>query len=161
LSQLLSSSAATELRRQWADQQLRVVFTNGCFDLLHPGHVRYLADARALGDRLIIGLNDDASVQRLKGDDRHCPRPLNTLRDRAAMLAALRVVDAVVAFHEDTPLRLIEALCPDVLVKGGDYQADDIVGADVVRQHGGEVVVVPFLDGYSSTQLIQRIQQHA
>jgi len=161
LSVLLTSSAATDLCRHWEGQKLRVVFTNGCFDLLHPGHVRYLADARALGDRLIVGLNDDDSVRRLKGNDSHCPRPLNHLADRAAMLAALRMVDGVVAFHENTPLQLIQALQPNVLVKGGDYQTDDIVGADSVRQHGGEVVVVPFLDGYSSTRLIQRIQQHA
>lgn len=154
-----SLSEACCLRTYWKQQGERVVFTNGCFDLLHPGHVRYLMDARALGQRLIVGLNDDASVQRLKGDDPYCPRPINNLRDRASMLSALRSVDAVVSFAEDTPLALIERLLPDVLVKGGDYHLDDIVGADVVREHGGDVVAVPFLEGYSSTCLIQRIQR--
>ncbi len=148
----------TALCKAWKENGFRVVFTNGCFDLLHPGHVRYLTDARALGDRLIVGLNDDASIARLKGDDCHCPRPLNPIADRAAMLGALRMVDAVVLFAEDTPLRLISALLPDVLVKGGDYTPDTIVGADVVTQHGGVVKVVPFLKGYSSSRLIERIQ---
>lgn len=146
-------------RKRWADEGLRVVFTNGCFDLLHPGHIRYLADARALGDRLIVGLNDDDSVRRLKGDDKHCPRPLNPLNDRISMLRGLRMVDAVIPFSEDTPFNLIAALLPDILVKGGDYKLDCIVGADVVQQSGGHVMVVPFLDGYSSTRLIQRIQR--
>ena len=146
------------MRREWAAHGLHVVFTNGCFDLLHPGHVRYLADARALGNRLVVGLNDDDSVRRLKGGDRDCPRPLNTVEERAIMLDALCMVDAVVPFSEDTPLHLISALLPDVLVKGGDYAVDHIVGADVVREYGGRVVTVPFLEGYSSSRLIQRIQ---
>lgn len=148
---------AIALRRRWQEQGKRVVFTNGCFDVLHPGHVKYLQDARNLGDVLIIGLNDDDSIRRLKGDS----RPVNPLPDRAAMLAALRAVDLVVPFSEDTPQKLIAGLLPDVLVKGGDYAPDDIVGAHEVRSHGGEVVVVPFLDGYSSTRLIRRIQQSA
>ena len=139
----------------WEKDAKRVVFTNGCFDLLHPGHVRYLEDAKALGDVLIVGLNEDDSISRLKGES----RPINTLKDRAHMLMGLRAVDMVVSFGEDTPLSLIQTLLPDVLVKGGDYQPDDIVGAKEVRAHGGKVVVVPFLEGYSSTRLIQRIQQ--
>ncbi len=138
-----------------------MVFTNGCFDLLHPGHIRYLADARALGDRLIVAVNDDDSVRRLKGKDPNDPRPVNPLTDRLCMLAALRAVDAVLAFSEDTPLRLIRALVPDVLVKGGDYRAEEIVGADVVRAHGGRVQVVPFSAGYSSSDLLRRIRQGA
>jgi len=129
------------------------VFTNGCFDLLHPGHITYLQDAKALGDILIIGLNDDASICRLKGD----ARPINALQDRATMLAALKPVDAVVAFSEDTPIDLISALLPDILVKGGDYTIDNIVGADVVQAAGGSVTTISFLEGYSSTRLIQRI----
>jgi len=140
-------------RQLWKEQGKRVVFTNGCFDLLHPGHITYLQDAKALGDVLIIGLNDDASIRRLKGD----ARPINTLQDRAMMLAALKPVDAVVVFSEDTPFNLISALLPDVLVKGGDYAPDNIVGADVVQAAGGHVTVIPFLDGYSSTRLIQKI----
>lgn len=146
---------AIDIRKQWQQEGKRVVFTNGCFDLLHPGHVTYLEAARALGDFLVIGLNSDDSIRRLKGDS----RPVNQLADRAHMLAGLRSVDLVVPFSEDTPIKLISALLPDVLVKGGDYQADDIVGAKEVREAGGEVVVVPFLDGHSSTSLIGKIQK--
>jgi len=147
-------SEAISLREQWRQQGRRVVFTNGCFDLLHPGHVTYLEDARALGDLLIIGLNSDDSIKRLKGDS----RPVNKLEDRAHMLAGLRSVDLVIPFSEDTPIKLISALLPDVLVKGGDYLPDEIVGAKEVCEAGGEVVVVPFLNGHSSTSLIGKIQ---
>jgi len=139
---------------QWKSDGNRIVFTNGCFDLLHPGHIDYLDRAAALGDKLIIGLNDDDSIRRLKGET----RPINPLQDRAIMLAALRAVALVVPFSEDTPLNLIKTLRPDILVKGGDYQPDEIVGASEVRQHGGEVIVMPFIEGYSSSELIQRIQ---
>ncbi len=132
----------------------RVVFTNGCFDLLHPGHIHYLSAARELGDFLIIGLNDDNSVHRLKGEN----RPVNPLEYRACMLAALWCVDMVVAFSEDTPLALIKVLRPDVLVKGGDYKPEDIVGGSEVRAHGGDVIVIPFVEGYSTSKLIARIQ---
>ncbi len=145
---------SAELCKTWKAQGQKVVFTNGCFDLLHPGHIQYLNDAKALGDKLIIGLNADDSIARLKGSS----RPINPLKDRAAMLMGLKAVDAVVAFEEDTPLNLISLLLPDVLVKGGDYAADDIVGAKEVRDAGGEVIVVPFLDGYSSSKLIERIK---
>jgi len=138
----------------WRAEGLRIVFTNGCFDLLHPGHVGYLDAARRLGDRLVVGLNDDASVRRLKGAE----RPVNPLADRALMLAALKPVDLVMPFSEDTPLNLIRRIRPDVLVKGGDYREQDIVGAAEVRKTGGRVVVLPFLDGHSSTGLIERIR---
>jgi D-beta-D-heptose 7-phosphate kinase/D-beta-D-heptose 1-phosphate adenosyltransferase len=133
----------------------RLVMTNGCFDLLHAGHVRYLAEARALGDRLIVAVNDDASVRRLKGDT----RPLTSLADRASVLAALADVDWVVAFGEDTPARLIGNVLPDVLVKGGDYRPDDIAGAEAVRKAGGEVRTLPLLEGRSTSSLIQRIHE--
>ncbi|MDQ6994344.1 MAG: D-glycero-beta-D-manno-heptose 1-phosphate adenylyltransferase [Mariprofundaceae bacterium] len=152
---LWSLEAACKQRRLWKKDGQRVVFTNGCFDLLHPGHITYLQDAQHLGDVLIVGLNDDASIQRLKGSS----RPINPLHDRACMLSALRSVDRVVAFSEDTPLKLITHLMPDILVKGGDYTVDSIVGAKEVMQSGGEVRVIPFLEGYSSTRLIQRIQE--
>jgi rfaE bifunctional protein nucleotidyltransferase chain/domain len=139
----------------WKRAGKRVVFTNGCFDLLHPGHICYLRAARELGDALIIGLNDDDSIRRLKGPS----RPINPLDDRACMLAALKPVDMVVPFSEDTPLNLISALMPDVLVKGGDYTPEQIVGSDVVRENGGEVVVIPFKDGHSTTNLIARIRE--
>jgi D-glycero-beta-D-manno-heptose 1-phosphate adenylyltransferase len=144
---------AVERIADWRQAGKRVVFTNGCFDLLHPGHIDYLQRARALGDALIVGLNDDGSVRALKGER----RPINPLSDRARMLAALRAVDLIVPFSEQTPQQLIATLLPDVLVKGGDYRPDDIVGAAEVRAHGGEVVVMPFLEGYSSTSLIEHI----
>jgi len=144
-------------QKKWNKEGLRIVFTNGCFDLLHPGHIAYLQDAQDLGDVLILGLNDDASIQRLKG----ASRPINPLHDRACMLSALRSVDMVVAFSEDTPLKLITNLMPDILVKGGDYTVDNIVGAKEVLSAGGEVRVISFLEGYSSTRLIQRIQASA
>ena len=147
-------SEAVALRKNWHERDMRVVFTNGCFDLLHPGHVNYLDDAKKLGDVLIIGLNSDDSIRELKGS----LRPVNKLSDRAHMLAALRSVDLVVPFSDKTPINLIKALLPDVLVKGGDYRADEIVGAKEVREAGGEVIVVPFIGGYSSSTLIDRIQ---
>jgi rfaE bifunctional protein nucleotidyltransferase chain/domain len=133
----------------------RVVFTNGCFDILHRGHVEYLSAARALGDALVIGLNTDASVRRLKGEG----RPVNQEEDRALVLAALEAVDAVVHFDEDTPLELITALLPDVLVKGGDYTIDTIVGAREVVAAGGEVVVAPLLAGRSTTSILKRARE--
>ncbi|MDQ6992485.1 MAG: D-glycero-beta-D-manno-heptose 1-phosphate adenylyltransferase [Mariprofundus sp.] len=139
---------------QWHSQGRCIVFTNGCFDLLHPGHIDYLQRARALGDKLIVGLNSDDSIRALKG----ASRPINALADRTIMLAALRSVDLVIPFSEETPLELITAIQPDILVKGGDYQVDTIVGADLVRSHGGQVIIIPFVDGHSSTQLIARIK---
>jgi len=140
--------------KTWKSEGKKIVFTNGCFDLLHPGHIDYLEKAAAHGDAFIIGLNDDNSIRRLKG----ARRPINPLKDRMIMLSALRAVDLVVPFSEDTPLNLISALLPDILIKGGDYQPDDIVGASEVRGNGGEVLVIPFVDGYSSSKLIHRIQ---
>lgn len=134
----------------------RVVFTNGCFDLLHPGHVAYLDEARRLGDHLVVGVNTDASVRRLKGPG----RPLVPQDDRALVLAGLAAVDAVTLFDEDTPLELIEALKPDVLVKGGDYELDGIVGREAVEGGGGEVRVIPFVPGHSTTDLIERIRSN-
>ncbi|MFC1542789.1 D-glycero-beta-D-manno-heptose 1-phosphate adenylyltransferase [Pseudomonadota bacterium] len=148
-------SEALRLRKNWHERDMRVVFTNGCFDLLHPGHINYLEDAKKMGDILIIGLNSDDSIRNLKGP----LRPVNGLADRAHMLTALRSVDLVVPFSQDTPINLIKALLPDVLVKGGDYMPDDIVGAKEVSKAGGEVIVVPFLGGYSSTTLINRIKK--
>ena len=145
---------AVRLRQQWHAAGKRVVFTNGCFDLLHPGHVTYLEAAKAMGDVLVIGLNSDESIRMLKGPT----RPVNALADRAHMLAGLRAVDLIVPFSDETPIKLIEALLPDLLVKGGDYDPDEIVGAKEVRDAGGEVVVVPFLVGHSSSSLIGRIQ---
>jgi len=138
------------------DRPSTVVFTNGCFDLLHRGHTEYLAAARALGDFLVVGLNTDASVRRL---DKGHGRPVTPQEDRAFIIAALECVDAVTLFDEDTPLDLVTALAPDILVKGGDYLEDEIVGADVVRARGGRVVVLPFVTGRSTTDLIRRIRE--
>ena len=134
---------------RWRGRGESVVFTNGCFDLLHAGHVTYLAQAHALGARLVVGLNDDESVRRLKGPS----RPIQTLTDRATILAALRSVDLVVAFAEDTPLDLIRELRPDVLAKGGDYAPAEIVGAAEVVGWGGRVEVLPFVPGRSTSQI--------
>jgi D-beta-D-heptose 7-phosphate kinase/D-beta-D-heptose 1-phosphate adenosyltransferase len=131
----------------------RVVFTNGCFDLLHVGHVKYLQKARAFGDLLILGLNSDASVRRLKGDK----RPLIGEEERAHLLAALDCVDYVVLFDEDTPQKLIESIQPLVLVKGGDYSPEGVVGKDVVESYGGRVELVEFVDGKSTTNIIEKI----
>jgi D-beta-D-heptose 7-phosphate kinase/D-beta-D-heptose 1-phosphate adenosyltransferase len=157
--------SAADPRRKiftWADgvawrrqQRGRVVFTNGVFDLLHPGHIDILRGARAHGDVLVVGLNTDASVRRLKGPE----RPIRPEADRAYVLAALEAVDAVVLFDQDTPLELVRTLEPDVIAKGGDYAPDDIVGADVVRARGGDVVVVPLTAGHSTTSIIQRMTQ--
>ena len=132
----------------------RVVFTNGVFDLLHPGHVRYLSDARALGDALIVGVNSDRSVRANKGP----ARPITPEVERAELLASLRSVDAVTVFDEDTPHALITAVQPDVLVKGADWGSDNIVGRDVVEARGGAVVRVALAEGFSSTRLIDRVR---
>jgi len=138
----------------WCIHERKIVFTNGCFDLLHLGHIKYLAEAKSLGDKLIIGLNSDSSVKTLKGDS----RPINDVRSRAAMLASFSFVDAVVVFEEETPLKLITAILPDILVKGGDYKLNQIVGHDVVLKKGGEVKTLSFLEGYSSTSLVSKIK---
>jgi D-glycero-beta-D-manno-heptose 1-phosphate adenylyltransferase len=131
-----------------------VVFTNGCFDLLHPGHVSYLRAARALGDLLVIGLNSDASVRMLKGPS----RPIVREKDRAAVLAALKSVDAVVIFAEETPVRLLRELKPAVYVKGGDYRIEDLPEAEVAAEIGAEVRILPFEPGYSTSNLIEKIR---
>ena len=139
----------------WQNEGKKVVFTNGVFDLLHIGHITYMAKASELGDKLIIGLNSDNSVKRIKGDD----RPVNDQDSRAALLAALFFVDAIVLFEEDTPLNLISTLLPDILVKGADYAIENIVGAKEVLANGGEVKTIDFVEGYSSTSIIQKIRK--
>ncbi|GIV43087.1 MAG: hypothetical protein KatS3mg035_0210 [Bacteroidia bacterium] len=132
----------------------KVVFTNGCFDIVHKGHLDYLKKASQLGDVLVIGLNSDASVSRLKGKD----RPINPLNDRASLLAFFHFIDYIIPFDEDTPIHLIHAIKPDVLVKGSDYTMDKIVGADWVLSYGGKVVTIDFLEGYSTTSIINKIK---
>lgn len=138
--------------KEWRNEGLKVVFTNGCFDILHLGHIDYLEKARDLGDKLIVGLNDDKSVNRLKGKD----RPINNLEARSRLLAALEFVDAVIPFSADTPLDLISYILPDILVKGKDYETSNIVGSDVVMKNGGSVETIAFVEGYSTTTLIEK-----
>lgn len=139
---------ALKLHRQ------KIRFTNGCFDVLHYGHVRYLLEAKKLGDILVVGLNSDESVRRLKGPT----RPVNGEKERAFVLAALACIDYVVIFGEDTPKELIETVIPDVLVKGGDYDLSNIVGADFVTRNGGTVTTIPFVEGFSSTHIIEQLK---
>ncbi|PIE69482.1 MAG: D-glycero-beta-D-manno-heptose 1-phosphate adenylyltransferase [Deltaproteobacteria bacterium] len=142
---------AASIRSACGDK--RMVFTNGCFDILHAGHVDYLARARELGDLLVVGLNSDASVRSIKGNQ----RPVQGERDRAAVLVGLACVDHVVIFNEDTPFALIQAVMPDVLVKGGDWPVETIVGRELVEARGGQVISMPLLPGYSTTGIIDRI----
>lgn len=151
-AKLVTSDQAVEMIERWRTQALKVGFTNGCFDLLHPGHVSLLEQARAACDRLVVGLNSDASVTRLKGAD----RPIQNEAARAAVLGALSTVDLVVIFGQDTPEELIRRLMPDVLVKGADYREDQVVGADVVRRNGGRVVLADLVPGHSTTDTISR-----
>jgi rfaE bifunctional protein nucleotidyltransferase chain/domain len=134
----------------------KIVFTNGCFDILHVGHIRYLSEARSLGDILVVGVNSDDSVRNLKGPS----RPINSLSDRALLLSELVCVDYVVSFKEQTPLKLIKMIMPDILVKGGDYTLDTVVGSSEVIDAGGKVELLKFHDGYSSTNYIDKIKKH-
>ncbi|UCF31045.1 MAG: D-glycero-beta-D-manno-heptose 1-phosphate adenylyltransferase [bacterium] len=147
--------AIAEAAGEWRQAGLQIVFTNGCFDIIHPGHTRYLREARQLGDVLVVGLNADESVRQLKGPG----RPVMNEGERGEVLLSLRWVDAVVIFSDPTPLALIEAVVPHFLVKGGDWPVESIVGADFVRRHGGEVVSLPFHTGLSTTELIHRITE--
>ena len=142
--------------RYWKELRKKIVFTNGCFDILHAGHVHLLTEAKSLGDRLLIGLNSDQSIQNLKGLD----RPLNPVEARASVLESLSIVDGVTIFQEDTPYNLIKKIIPHVLVKGGDYSIENVVGADTVIAAGGEVALIPILKGYSTSDLITRIQKN-
>lgn len=153
LGMALTCDAARKRVQEWKEAGLSVGFTNGCFDLLHPGHIHLLKQARSVCDRLVIGLNSDASVQRLKGAD----RPIRTAVDRACVLSSLSVVNAVVEFEEDTPLNLIQTLRPDVLIKGADYKIDEVVGADAVKTWGGRVFLAELLEGHSTTGTVAKL----
>lgn len=151
---IVSFSQLKDLAASWKAEGKRIVFTNGCFDLLHAGHVAYLSEAADLGDKLVVGLNSDQSVSCIKGPQ----RPVNNETTRATLLASMFFIDAVVLFGDDTPLELIKTVLPDVLVKGGDYTADTIVGAQETIANGGSVEVLSFLPGYSSTSIIEKIR---
>lgn len=147
---IITVSESERLFTEAFRKQNRIVFTNGCFDLLHRGHIYYLSRARELGDQLVVGLNSDDSVSRLKGPD----RPVNDQQARAEVLGALSVVDHIIIFHEDTPLNLIRAVKPHILVKGGDYVKEEIVGYREVLSWGGEVQIIPLLEGYSTSSIL-------
>ena len=153
-SKIQNWDVLSETITDWKSKGYKIIFTNGCFDLLHYGHIHYLSEARDLGDKLIVGMNSAASVRRLKGEH----RPINDEPTRQHLLAALEPVDAVVVFEEDTPLDLIKMVMPDVLVKGGDWQPHQIVGSDIVLTNGGEVKSLPYLEGYSTTNIEQKIR---
>ena len=154
MGKVFNRTALIEAVKMWHSQGKIIVFTNGCFDILHRGHVEYLNDAKGLGDLLVLGLNSDQSVRRLKGPD----RPVVSEDDRAFILSQLISVDAVCVYDEDTPIPLLEVLKPDILVKGGDYTLDGVVGREVVEQNGGKVITLPLVEGRSTTDLIGKIQ---
>jgi D-beta-D-heptose 7-phosphate kinase/D-beta-D-heptose 1-phosphate adenosyltransferase len=141
-------------RKSWEMLGKKVVFTNGCFDLLHQGHVDYLARAKGAGDILIVGINSDASISGLKGPS----RPIAPLSSRQLVMASLHAVDIVIPFEEETPIELIKAIKPDVMVKGADYKPEEVVGGDFVIENGGELVLIPIVDGFSTSQLIEKIK---
>ena len=140
---------------KWKENGEKTVFTNGCFDLVHRGHVEVLANIADLGDRLIIGLNSDSSIKNLKGEN----RPIIDENSRAILLASLQFVDAIIFFSDESPHKLIETLVPDILAKGGDYKVTEIAGHEVVLENRGEVILVPFIDGFSSTNIVEKIKQ--
>jgi rfaE bifunctional protein nucleotidyltransferase chain/domain len=151
---IVSRSEGLDLVKKWQSEGKKIVFTNGCFDIVHLGHIDYLEKARNLGDKLVLGLNTDASVSRLKGEK----RPVVNEYARSRMMAAFEFVDAVILFDEETPKELIQTLCPNILVKGNDYSLANIVGADFVIANGGEVKTISLVEGYSTTAIIQKIK---
>lgn len=144
-----------KLREKIRIENRKVVFTNGCFDIIHKGHVTYLNEAKSLGDHLIVGINSDDSVKRLKGKD----RPVNNESDRAFVLDNLKSVDDVLIFNEDTPYDIIKEIIPDLLVKGGDWKEEDIVGSDIVKMNGGKVISLQFVNNYSTTNILEKIEK--
>ena len=141
---------------KWKKNREKIVFTNGCFDIMHRGHIEMLSHASMLGNKLIVGLNSDSSIRNLKGES----RPILDEESRGILLAALAFIDAVILFSEETPLNIISSLKPDILVKGGDYQTNEIIGHKVVQENGGEVVLIPFINGFSTSSIIDKIKNH-
>lgn len=152
-NKIYSLSELEKQVKQWSKENKKIVFTNGCFDIIHQGHIDYLAKARDLGDKLIIGLNTDLSVSSIKGPT----RPIQDEKSRAIILASMQFVDAIVYFSDPTPYELIKTLQPDILVKGADYKPQDIVGYDIVKAKGGEIITLTYLEGYSTTNIIKKI----
>ncbi|MEA3504871.1 MAG: D-glycero-beta-D-manno-heptose 1-phosphate adenylyltransferase [Bacteroidota bacterium] len=153
-SKIVTKEEIKPLLAQWNFKGNKIVFTNGCFDIIHQGHIDYLSKAKDLGDKLVIGLNSDNSISRIKGDS----RPIVDEVSRATLLAALNFTDAIILFDEDTPYELIKSLQPDILVKGADYQPEDIIGADVVLAKGGTIETIEFLEGHSTSKIIEKIR---
>jgi len=153
-NKIIDKDALSKLVANYQLKNQKIVFTNGCFDLLHQGHVTYLAQAASLGNRLIVGINSDNSVQKLKG----IHRPIQDEKSRTLIMASLHVISAVIVFDEDTPLELIKIIKPDFLVKGGDWEPAKIVGSDIVQSYGGQVISIPFIDGYSTTTIETKIK---
>jgi rfaE bifunctional protein nucleotidyltransferase chain/domain len=154
-TKILSAEDLLKRIEFWRTLGDRIVFTNGCFDILHRGHIHLLLSCNTYGDRVVVGLNSDSSVRKLKGDE----RPINDQNSRAAILAAIEFVDAIVFFNEDTPEKLIHSIKPDVLVKGGDWKKEDIVGSRFVEEYGGSVETIPYLKGFSTSHIIARSQK--
>jgi rfaE bifunctional protein nucleotidyltransferase chain/domain len=152
-NKILTLNQAVKLCAEWKKEG-SIVFTNGCFDIIHSGHIHYLSSAAELGEKLIVGLNSDTSVKKLKGID----RPYNKESDRLLILASLQFVDAVILFEQDTPIKLIESLTPNILVKGGDYSEEQIVGNEHVKMNGGKVISLEFIQGYSTTNFIKKVK---
>ena len=139
---------------RWKNSGEKIVFTNGCFDIIHRGHIEVLARTADLGDKLIVGLNSDSSIEKIKGEN----RPIINEQSRAILLSALNFVDAIIIFPEENPLNLISNLMPDILAKGGDYEISTIVGHEIIKENGGEVILIPFVDGFSSSNIINKIK---
>ena len=154
LSKIYTTEKIIQQSNLWKKKGLKVVFTNGCFDLVHKGHIEILSKSSDLGNKLIVGLNSDISIKKIKGKD----RPIIDEKSRAFLLASISFIDAVVLFNEDTPLNLISSIRPDVLVKGGDYNISEIVGQNIVKKNDGEIVLIPFVDGFLSTGIIDKIK---
>jgi rfaE bifunctional protein nucleotidyltransferase chain/domain len=152
---ILTKKELNALVQRWKSNGEKIVFTNGCFDILHLGHIDYLEKASILGDKLIVGVNSDASIKRIKGDN----RPVVNEQSRLRTIASLEFVDGVVSFDEDTPQQLIEEIIPDILVKGKDYEISNIVGSDIVLENGGKVETIELVDGYSTTAIIEKIKK--
>ena len=152
-NKIVTKEQALEIVNEWKKQSHSIVFTNGCFDIIHKGHVYYLAQTKDLGSKLVLGLNSDDSIKRLKGEN----RPVKELESRALTLAAFECIDLIVPFSEDTPLDLISLLIPHILVKGSDYNESNIVGADIVKAHGGKIITVDFVKGFSRTNYFKKL----
>ena len=150
---ILTKSEVSARVMKWREAGKSIVFTNGCFDIIHRGHIEYLQKAKALGDKLVLGLNSDKSIKKIKGSN----RPIQFQADRAAVLDAIEVIDVVVIFNEETPLELINELKPDILVKGGDYEEDSVVGANEIKMWDGSVVIIPYIESQSTTGIIDRV----